>query len=134
MADEVTASEVKASKTKAKVEEKKAEKKSPYAVIKTGGKQYIVRAGDKIKVELLGAEEGATVRFDDVLLASNTESDALVKSKSTPTLKAQVVGKVLGTVRTKKVLIFKKRRKGGYTKKQGHRQDLNEVLIESVTI
>lgn len=102
---------------------------APYAVIRTGGKQYRVSAGDTVRVETLPQEKGAEVTFSDVLLLK--DGDKLQTGK--PTVGgAAVKGKILRQFRNKKVLVFKKRRKKGYKKLQGHRQNLTEVLIQSI--
>jgi large subunit ribosomal protein L21 len=100
-----------------------------YAIIKTGGKQYRVSAGDTIKIEKLAQAAGDEIRFSDVLFVKNGAS----VSTGRPTVSgAEVVGEVLRQMRDKKVLVFKKRSKKGYKKLQGHRQNLTEVLIKSV--
>ncbi|PJE58145.1 MAG: 50S ribosomal protein L21 [Candidatus Portnoybacteria bacterium CG10_big_fil_rev_8_21_14_0_10_36_7] len=99
------------------------------AVIKTGGKQYVVTPGQKIKVEKIDVTEGADFNFDEVLLVEN-EGKVEVGS---PNLKeAKVVGKVLGNGRADKVMIFKYKPKKRYHKKQGHRQQFTEVEITSI--
>jgi large subunit ribosomal protein L21 len=102
-----------------------------YAVIKTGGKQYKVSNGSKILIEKLEGDVGSAVTFSEVLLTSNgTETGIKIGA---PLLKgAQVTGKILAQKRAPKVLIYKKNRRTGYTKKQGHRQNLTHVLIENV--
>ena len=86
-----------------------------YAIIATGGKQYKVAEGDVIRVEKLGVEAGETVTFDQVLAVSN---DGL---KS-----------VVGNGKGKKVIVYKYKRKTGYHKKNGHRQQYTEVKIEKI--
>ena len=96
------------------------------AVIKTGGKQYIVSPGDKIKIEKLKAEEGKEVEFSDVLLLEKDEKielgDPIIKD-------AKVIGKVLEQGKDKKVIIFKYKAKKRYKVKKGHRQLFTEVEI-----
>jgi large subunit ribosomal protein L21 len=99
-----------------------------YAVIATGGKQYKVAEGDIVRVEKLGAEDGATVTFDDVVLVS-TDSDILVGDKAAS---ANVKATVLRTAKAKKVIVYKYKRKTGYHKKNGHRQPYTEVKIEAI--
>lgn len=107
----------------------------PFAVIRTGGKQYRVSPGDKISVEKIESEEGSNIAFDDVLLAGMTgQEGAKILTGGEKSLGVKVTGKVLGQTKSKKVIIFKKRRRGGYTKKQGHRQQLTEVLIQNVAL
>lgn len=101
-----------------------------YAIIRTGGKQYRVVPGQKIKVEKIEADAGADITFSDVLFLKNGESVQMGKPLVTG---ASVSGKVLKQGRTKKILVFHKRRKKGYKKLQGHRQDMTEVLIQNVS-
>ena len=97
-----------------------------YAVIKTGGKQHKVAVGDRIRVEKLVAEVGTKVTFDQVL-ALQTDGGLQV---GRPVLKgARVVGRVLEQDKAKKVLIFKKKRRKNYRRKQGHRQHLTVVRV-----
>ena len=99
-----------------------------YAVIATGGKQYKVAEGDVIRVEKLGAEDGAEVTFDNVI-AINTDKDVLVGDKvSKSTVKATVVK----TAKAKKVTVYKYKPKKGHHKKNGHRQPFTEVKIDSI--
>ncbi|MEN8252206.1 MAG: 50S ribosomal protein L21 [Patescibacteria group bacterium] len=98
------------------------------AIIKTGGKQYKVEEGDKIKVEKLDGEEGAKITFDDVLL---TGDDKKV-SVGTPTLKSKVEGKILAQDRHDKVWGIKHKAKKRYKKKYGHRQAYTEVEITKI--
>lgn len=102
----------------------------PYAVVKTSGKQFRVSAGDKIRVNQLKADVGAVVTLDEVLAISSGTGELKL---GTPLLSgATVKAKVLAHGRAKKVMIFKKRRRKGYTKKQGHRQNETTLLIESI--
>lgn len=106
------------------------EKMTTYAVIRTGGKQYRVSPGQRVHVEKLDQNVGDEVTFSDVLFLKDGETAAVGR----PTVSgAAVSAKVLRQFRNKKVLVFKKRRKKGYKKLQGHRQNLTEVLINTVT-
>lgn len=97
-----------------------------FAVIQTGGKQYKVAPGDKIKVENLGVAENAEVVFDKVLL---TEKDGEVKI-GTPYLNgAKILGKVVRLGREDKKIVFRYHSKTRTRKKKGHRQEFTEVLI-----
>lgn len=98
-----------------------------YAIIQTGGKQYKVQEGDKLKVEkLVGSEEGQLVTFNRVLYVSAGEEVKI----GTPLLEAaSVEAEVIRNDRSKKVLVFKKKRRKGYSKKQGHRQDYSEIKV-----
>ena len=99
-----------------------------YAVIATGGKQYKVSEGDIITIEKLGAEVGENVTFDQVLVVNNGE---LVVGN--PTVEnATVTASVVKTGRSKKVIVYKYKRKTGYHKKQGHRQSYTRVKIEKI--
>lgn len=99
-----------------------------YAVIATGGKQYKVSEGDIITIEKLGAEVGETVTFDQVLAVNNGE---LVIGEPT-VANATVTASVVKTGRSKKVIVYKYKRKTGYHKKQGHRQSYTRVKIEKI--
>ncbi|MFG6432287.1 MULTISPECIES: 50S ribosomal protein L21 [Roseateles] len=100
-----------------------------YAVIKTGGKQYKVAAGDKLKVELLDAEVGAVVTIDQVLAVGSgdglTVGAPLVAG-------ATVSATVVSHGKHDKVRIFKMRRRKHYKKSQGHRQNYTELEISAV--
>lgn len=99
-----------------------------FAIIKTGGKQYIARPGDKIKVEKLETPEGQEVVFDQILLVSDKETKI-----GAPYLAGYIVkGKVLRQGKGKKVIIYKYKPKKRYHKKQGHRQPYTEVEILSI--
>ena len=102
-----------------------------YAVIETGGKQYRVQAGDVIDVERLPAvsEEAPEIVFDRVLLVG-TGGEVKVGD---PTVEgAQVNGVLLRPVRGRKVTVFKMKRRKGYRRKNGHRQDLHQVEIKDI--
>lgn len=99
------------------------------AVIATGGKQYVVRAGDRISIERLTAKPGETTSFD-ALLVSNGAGE--VKVGKPLVAGASVSARVMKHFRDDKKIIYKKRRRKGYDKKTGHRQELTEILIEAV--
>ncbi|MDH5534496.1 MAG: 50S ribosomal protein L21 [Betaproteobacteria bacterium] len=97
-----------------------------YAVIKTGGKQYRVNAGEKLKIEQIPADIGSEIVLDQVLMVGDGEAVKL----GTPLLPgAAVKAKVLGHGRGEKVEIFKLRRRKHYRKSQGHRQNYTEIEI-----
>ena len=97
-----------------------------YAVVTTGGKQYRVSAGEKIKVEQLPAEVGSEVLLDKVLLIADGENLTM----GAPLVQgASVKVKVLAHGRGEKVRIFKMRRRKHYRKSQGHRQNFTEIEI-----
>ncbi|MFO1282524.1 MAG: 50S ribosomal protein L21 [Burkholderiales bacterium] len=100
-----------------------------YAVVKTGGKQYRVAAGEKLKVEQIPADVGAQVILDQVLMVGEGESVRLGKPLvAGATVKATVVAHGRG----EKVKIFKMRRRKHYQKHQGHRQGYTEIKIETI--
>lgn len=100
-----------------------------YAVIETGSKQYRVAPGDTIEVELLGAEAGTTVTLDRVLLVANEGKISV----GTPTVdKAAVVADVVERKRGPKKVSFKMRRREGYHKTIGHRQELLVLKIKEI--
>ena len=97
-----------------------------YAVIKTGGKQYRVSAGEKLKVEQIPADIGTEIVLDQVLMV--TDGDAV--RMGTPLVGgASVTAKVIAQGRGDKVRIFKMRRRKHYRKNQGHRQNYTEIEI-----
>jgi len=100
-----------------------------YAVIKTGGKQYKVAAGEKIKVELLDAEVGAEVTIDQVLAVGNGGE---LKIGAPLVAGATVKATVVSHGKHDKVRIFKMRRRKHYKKSQGHRQNYTELEISAV--
>ncbi|MDO8427266.1 MAG: 50S ribosomal protein L21 [Deltaproteobacteria bacterium] len=100
-----------------------------YAVIKTGGKQYRVNEGDVVEVEKLPGEVGSKVEISEVLAIGEGEGIKV----GTPTVSgAMVTAEILKQGKGKKVLIFKKKRRKGYTKKQGHRQFLTSLKIQEI--
>ena len=100
-----------------------------YAVIKTGGKQYRVCAGQKLKVEQIPAEVGAEITLDQVLMVGEGES---VKVGAPLVAGASVKCTVVSHGRHDKVKIFKMRRRKHYQKRQGHRQNYTELRIDSI--
>jgi large subunit ribosomal protein L21 len=100
-----------------------------YAVIRSGGKQYRVSPGNKVKLELLTAEAGTEVVLDQVLMVADGESVSVGRPLvSGATVKATVIAHGLGD----KVRIFKMRRRKHYRKSQGHRQGYTEVRIDAI--
>ena len=101
------------------------------AVIKTGGKQYLVQPGDKIKIEKLEIEAGEEIPFPEVLMVEKSKKLEI----GAPFVKgATVTGKVLGQVAGEKLIIFKYKPKKRYKRKIGHRQKFTEVEIKSIEI
>jgi large subunit ribosomal protein L21 len=100
-----------------------------HAVIKTGGKQYRVAAGERIKVETLSADVGAKVTLDQVLAVGNGSE---VSVGAPLVAGASVVATVVGHGRHDKVRIFKMQRRKHYQKRQGHRQGYTEIEISAI--
>jgi large subunit ribosomal protein L21 len=98
-----------------------------YAVIQTGGKQYRVTKGDRVKVELLDGEVGKKISFEPLLVGGEGEAKV-----GKPTVSgASVEGEIVDQGRHRKVIHFRKK-KEGWTKKRGHRQPFTELLITEV--
>ena len=103
-----------------------------YAVFQTGGKQFRAEPGARLRIPSLQAEPGDTVTFDEVLLAGDGDETVQV---GTPTVDgASVKAEVLRHGRAKKVIVFKRKRRKGYRKKQGHRQGFTEIRIDEVAL
>ena len=100
-----------------------------YAVLETGSKQYRVTAGDTLEIELLPVESGQSVTFDRVLLVN---SDGKVTVGSPTVASATVVADVVEHKRGEKKLTFKMKRRKGYHKSIGHRQELTVVKIKEI--
>jgi large subunit ribosomal protein L21 len=96
-----------------------------YAVVQSGGKQYRVAVGDKLKVEKLDVDSGDTMQFDRVLMVADGE-DVEVGS---PTVATPVFARVLGHGRGDKILVFKMKRRKDYRRVQGHRQYYTELQV-----
>jgi len=100
-----------------------------YAVIETGGKQYRVQKGDVLDVELLGEEAGSAVEFDALAVSDGSEL-----SIGTPLVDGvKVKASVVEDLRGKKIYSFKKKRRKGYRRKIGHRQDLTKIKVEEIS-
>lgn len=100
-----------------------------YAVIKTGGKQYKVAPGDKLKIEQIPADIGSKVTLNEVLMIADGDNVTI----GTPVVSgASVTISVIDHSRHKKVRIFKMRRRKHYQKHQGHRQNYTEVQIDAI--
>jgi large subunit ribosomal protein L21 len=101
----------------------------PYAIIRTGGKQYRVEPGDVIRVESLPGDVGSDVQFPEVLLRSTAEGVVL----GAPLLEgAAVAGKIVGQGKARKILVYKKKRRKNYRRRAGHRQLVTTVQVLSV--
>ena len=96
-----------------------------FAVVRTGGKQYRVAAGDKIAVEKLAGEAGDKITLGEVLLAGD---DGKLADASKVTVSAEIIAQA----KSEKVVVFKKRRRHNYRRKQGHRQQMTLLRILSV--
>ena len=103
----------------------KLKEKNMYAVIKTGGKQYNVTTGDVVKIEKIAGEEGKEVVFNEVLALDSTIGTPLVKGASVKAL-------VVKQAKDKKVIVFKKKRRQNYRRKNGHRQNITIVKITDI--
>jgi len=100
------------------------------AVIETGGKQYLVKAGDKVKVEKLEVEEGKKVSFEALLVADEADKEVKVGK---PTVKgAKVTATVIRSGRSRKVDVVKYKPKVRYKRKTGHRQQFTEIQIDDI--
>jgi large subunit ribosomal protein L21 len=100
-----------------------------YAIVQTGGKQYKVEAGDQVKVEKLEGEPGDKVDFDKVLAIGTSEGINLGQ----PFIKdASVTATIIRTARDRKIIVFKKKRRKAYDKKQGHRQWYTLLKIQGI--
>jgi large subunit ribosomal protein L21 len=103
----------------------------PYAIIRTGGKQFRVEPGKTIRVPSLLGDEGTSVEFNEVLLGSDGEN----VQTGVPMLSgAKVTGEIVRHARDKKIVVFKHKRRKNYARKQGHRQDFTEVRIDDITL
>ena len=100
-----------------------------YAIVEIAGQQFKVAKDQKVYVHRLQEEEGAKVSFNNVLLLS----DGSTVTVGAPAIEgAEVTAKILGHLKGDKVIVFKKKRRKGYKKKNGHRQFLTEIQIESI--
>ncbi len=100
-----------------------------YAVIKTGGKQYRVAEGDRIRVEKLPGDVGAEITFDEVLMLGGDKV-----AVGTPLVSgASVKAKIVAQDRATKIIVFKYRRRKNYRRKNGHRQPYTELEITGVS-
>lgn len=103
-----------------------------YAIVKTGGKQYKVKPGQKFTVEKLKGEKGSVLNLEEVLLlAPETEGELLV---GRPTVDgAKVECEVVSQAKSKKTIVFKFKRRKRYMRKKGHRQELTMLKVKGVS-
>lgn len=99
------------------------------AVIKTGGKQYLVKKGDKLKIEKLNGKEGDTVKFDTLLITDETGDNVEIGK---PVVKSKVEAKILKHDKDKKILVVKYKSKTRYLRRVGHRQHYTQVEIQKI--
>ena len=99
-----------------------------YAIIKTGGKQYRVAAGDKLNIEKLDAEVGAKVELTAICVIDGDK----VEADPAKAAQTKVVATVIEQFRGEKVLVFKFKKRKNYKKLRGHRQSLTRIQIESI--
>ncbi len=103
-----------------------------YAVFQTGGKQFRAEPGARIRIPSLDVEPGETVTFDRVLLTGDGEDEVKV---GTPVVDgAAVKAEVVRHGRADKIIVFKRKRRKGYRKKQGHRQNFTEIRVDEVAL
>ncbi len=102
-----------------------------YAIVDMAGQQFKVEQGQEVFVHRLEGKEGDKMEFEKVLLIDN---DGKVKVGKPVVKGAKVSAKIVSHLRGDKVIVFKKKRRKGYQKSNGHRQDLSKVLIEKITV
>ena len=99
-----------------------------YAVIRDRGKQYTVKPGDRVRVDLMNAAAGDAIAFDEVLLVGGDDVRL-----GTPAVEgAAVKATVLGEYKDRKIVVFKKKRRKKYRRKQGHRQRYTDIRVDSI--
>jgi large subunit ribosomal protein L21 len=103
----------------------------PYAIIKTGGKQFRVESGRTYKIPSLVGDAGSAVEFNDVLLGN----DGKAVKTGVPSLSgAKVTGEIVRHGRGDKIIVFKQKRRKNYARKRGHRQGFTEVRIHDISL
>jgi large subunit ribosomal protein L21 len=100
-----------------------------YAVIRSGGKQYRVNQGGPLRVEKLPGEVGSSVTLDDVLMIGG---DGDVKIGTPKVDGAQITGTIVAQERGQKIRVFKMKRRKGYRRLRGHRQDYTEIRVDEI--
>ncbi len=101
-----------------------------YAVIQTGGKQYRVASGDRLRVEKLAGDKGATLTFDKVLMVGGEAASTKVGNPLVAG--AKVTATIVAQDRAKKIIVFKLKRRKNYRRKHGHRQSFTEIQITGI--
>ncbi len=101
-----------------------------YAIIETGGKQYRVNEGVAVKIERVPGDVGQAIEFTRVLAVGGGKDLQVGKPLVSS---AKVSGEIIANGKDRKILVFKKKRRKGYSKKQGHRQEFTEVLINQIS-
>lgn len=105
---------------------------SSYAIIKHAGKQFRVAAGDKLVVDRMVGEKGDVVTLSEVIFVKSGEDASVIGS---PLVKgASVSAKIVSHTRGPKIIVFRKRRRKGFKRKNGHRQDQTELRIEGISV
>ena len=102
-----------------------------YAILQTGGKQYVASPGETIRVEKLAGEPGDAVEFDRIVTVSQDDGEVLTGSDVEG---AKVTGVIGEQGRAKKIIVFKFKRRKMYRRRRGHRQDFTAVKIENITV
>ncbi|MCK5010898.1 MAG: 50S ribosomal protein L21 [Deltaproteobacteria bacterium] len=100
-----------------------------YAVIKTGGKQYRIVEGDLLRVEKIKGEIGEIVEFEEILVIANGERVEIGRPELS---NSKVIGEIVEQGKAKKIIVFKSKRRKGYRKKQGHRQQYTVLKIKEI--
>lgn len=100
-----------------------------HAVFRTGGKQFRAEPGERLRIPSLDAEAGDTVTFEEVLLLSDGEA---VQVGAPTVAGATVRAEVVGHGRDRKITVFKRKRRKGYRRKQGHRQGYTEIRVDEI--
>ena len=103
----------------------------PYAIIRTGGKQFRVEPGKTYRIPSLVGDEGSQVEFNEVLLGSDGSA---VKTGVSALSGARVTGQIVRHDKGEKIVVFKHNRRKNYARKQGHRQGYTEIKIDSVQL
>jgi len=102
-----------------------------YAVIKSGGKQYKVSTGDVILIEKMLGDKGSRITFDEVVMMGEGKT---IHTEEPALKTATVIGEVIEQTKGPKIIVFKKKRRHNYRRKQGHKQDLTAVRIKSIDL